>query len=97
MITLRHSIYLQCNLAHEQTTLSPTTCSQKISDLFLYFLRSFVLSKNGILQITCRVYLGAVNLESLGLIVTLSNTEASKLCIFSKHGLVVHKFNILLS
>ena len=35
----------------------------------------------------------AVNLESLGLD-TLSNTETSKPCIISKHGLVVHKFNI---
>ena len=37
-----------------------------------------------------------VNLESLSLD-TLSNTETSKPCIISKHGLVVHKFNILLS
>ena len=34
----------------------------------------------------------AVNLESLGLD-TLSNTETSKPCVISKHGLVVHKFN----
>ena len=38
----------------------------------------------------------AVNLESLSLD-TLSNTETSKPCIISKHGLVVHKSNILLS
>ena len=38
----------------------------------------------------------AVNLESLALD-TLSNTETSKPCIISKHGLVVHKFDILLS
>ena len=38
----------------------------------------------------------AVNLQSLGLDM-LSNTETSKPCIISKHGLVVHKFNILLS
>ena len=37
-----------------------------------------------------------VNLESLGLD-TLSKTETSKPCIISKHGLVVHKFNILQS
>ena len=36
----------------------------------------------------------AVNLESLGLD-TLSNTETSKPRIISKHGLVVHKFDIL--
>ena len=35
----------------------------------------------------------AVNLESLGLD-TLSNTKTSKPCIISKHGLVVHKFEI---
>ena len=38
----------------------------------------------------------AVNPESLGLD-TLSNTETSKPCIISKHGLVVHKLDILLS
>ena len=38
----------------------------------------------------------AVNLEMLGLD-TLSNTETSKPCIISKYGLVVHKFDILLS
>ena len=27
---------------------------------------------------------------------TLSNTETRKPCIISKHGLVVHKFNVLL-
>ena len=36
----------------------------------------------------------AVNLESLSLD-TLSNTETSKACGISKHGLVVHKFYIL--
>ena len=34
-------------------------------------------------------------MESLGLD-TLTNTETSKPCIISKHGLVVRKFNILL-
>ena len=38
----------------------------------------------------------AVNLESLGLD-TLLNTETSKPSIISKHGLAVHKFNILQS
>ena len=38
----------------------------------------------------------AVNLESLGLD-TFSDTETSKPYIISKHGLVVHKFNILMS
>ena len=38
----------------------------------------------------------AVNLESFGLY-TLSNTENRKPYIISKHGLVLHKFNILLS
>ena len=37
----------------------------------------------------------AVNLESVGLD-TSSNTETSKPCIILKHGLVVHKFSILL-
>ena len=45
VITLRHSIGSQCNLVYEQTTLSPTSCSQKIYDLFL----------DGILQITQQV------------------------------------------
>ena len=46
----------------------------------------------------CKLYdeYWAVNLESLGSD-TLSNTETGKLCIISKHGLVVHKFDILLS
>ena len=29
VIALRHSIGLQCNLVHKQTTLSPTSCSEK--------------------------------------------------------------------
>ena len=37
-----------------------------------------------------------VNLESLGFD-TLSNTETGKPCIISKHGLVIHKFNIFYS
>ena len=37
----------------------------------------------------------AVSLESLGLD-TLSDTETSKPCIIPKHGLAVHKFDILL-
>ena len=41
VITLRHSIFFQCNWVHEQTTLSPTICSQKIYDLFLSFLHNF--------------------------------------------------------
>ena len=47
--------------------------------------------ENGILQITRRV-----NMEGLGLD-TLSNTETSKARIISKHRLAVHKFNIFLS
>ena len=35
----------------------------------------------------------AVNLESLGLD-TSANTETSRPCNISKHGLVAHKFNI---
>ena len=45
MITLRHSIGLQCNLVHEQTTVFPISCSQKIYDLFLSFLHNFGFSK----------------------------------------------------
>ena len=45
VIALRHSIALQCNLVHEQTTLSPTCCSKKIYDLFLSFLHNFDFSK----------------------------------------------------
>ena len=55
VITLRHSVGFQCNLVHEQTTLSSTSCSKKIYDLFLSFLHSYGFSKNGILQITRRV------------------------------------------
>ena len=29
VITLRHSIGFECNLVHEQTTLSPISCSKK--------------------------------------------------------------------
>ena len=46
VITLRHSIGFQCNLVHEQTTLSSTSCSQKIYDWFLSFLHNFGYSKN---------------------------------------------------
>ena len=53
--TLRHSIGFQGNLVYEQTILSPTSCSKKISDLFLSFLHNFGFSKNGILQVTRRV------------------------------------------
>ena len=45
VITLRHFIGFQCNLALEQTTLSPTSCSQKIYDLFLLLLHNFGFSK----------------------------------------------------
>ena len=38
--TLRHSIGFQCNLVHEQITLSPTSCSQKVYDLFFSFLHN---------------------------------------------------------
>ena len=55
VIAFRHPIAFQCNLVHEQTTLSPTSCSQKIYDLLLSFLHNFGFSKNGILQITRRV------------------------------------------
>ena len=55
VITLRHSIGFQCNLVHEQATLSSIRCSQKIYDLFLSFLHNYSFLKNGILQITRRV------------------------------------------
>ena len=59
VITLRHSIDFQCNMVHEQTTLSPTSCSQKICDSFLSFLHNFS-------RLLHNDY-WAVNLESLGL------------------------------
>ena len=64
-------------------------------DLYLSFLHNFGFCKK---MSFCRLHdeYWAVNLESLGLD-TLSNTETSKPRIISKHGLVVHKFNILLS
>ena len=37
VITLRHSIGFQCNLVHEQTTLYPTSCSQKMYDFSFRF------------------------------------------------------------
>ena len=43
--TLGLSIGFQCNLEHEQTTLSPTSCSQNIYDLFLSFLHNYGFSK----------------------------------------------------
>ena len=94
VITLRHSTAFQCNLVHEQTTLSPTNCSKKMLYLFLSFLHNYDFSKK---MAFCKLHdeYRAVNLESLGLD-TLSNTEASKSCIISKHGLIVHKFDILL-
>ena len=45
VIILRHSTVFQCNLAHEQTILSSTSCSQKIYDLFLLSLHNFGFSK----------------------------------------------------
>ena len=45
VITLRHSIAFQCNLVHEQITLSPTSCFQKIYDLFLSFMHNFGFSE----------------------------------------------------
>ena len=93
--TLRHSIGPQCNLLHEQTTSSPISCSQKVYDLFLSFLHNFCFSKKWHFFRLHDEY-WAVNMESLGLD-TLSNTETSKSCIILKHGLVVHKFNILQS
>ena len=45
VITLRRSIGFQCNLIHEQTTVSPTCCSQKFYDLFLSFLLNFGFSE----------------------------------------------------
>ena len=55
VISLRHFIVFQCNLVHEETTLSSTSCSQKY-DLFLSFLHNYGFSKkDGILQITRRV------------------------------------------
>ena len=55
VIALRHSMAFPCNLVHEQTTSSPTSCSQIIYDLFLSFLHSFGFSKKWHLQITRRV------------------------------------------
>ena len=83
----------QCKLVHE-----PQLClllvAIKIYDLFLSFLHNFDFSKMAF----CRLHdeYWAVNLDSFGLD-TLSNTKTSKPCIISKHNLVVHKFNILLS
>ena len=79
VIALGHSIAFQCNLVHEQTTLSPTSCFQKIYDLFLPFLHNFGFSKKyGILRLHDEYW--TVNLESLGWD-TLSNIETSKLSI----------------
>ena len=93
MITLRHSVDFQCNLVHEQTMTTLTIFPHKMYDLFLLFLHNFGFSKKWHFA---NYTTSAVNLESLGLD-TLSNAETRKLCMISKHGLVVHKFNILLS
>ena len=95
VITPRHSKGFQCNFVHEQTSLFPTNCSQKIYDLFLSFLYSFGFSKK-IAFCRLRDEYWAANLESLGLN-AVSNTVTSKPCIISKYGLIVHKINILLS
>ena len=72
VITLRHSTGFQCNLVHEQTILSPTRCSQKISDLFLSFFYNFGFSeKRHFADYMKSIW--DVNLESLRLD-TLSNT-----------------------
>ena len=80
MITLRHSIGFQCNLVRKQTTLSPTSCSQKIYDLFLSFLHNFAFSKK---MSFCRLHdeYCAVDLESLGLD-TLSTQKLSSHALF---------------
>ena len=69
MVTLGHSIGFQSNLVHEQKTLSPTSCSQKINDFRFCTVLAFL--KHDRLEITW---------EGLGLD-TLSNTETSKPCI----------------
>ena len=74
VITLRHSIGFRRNLVHKHTTLSPTSCSQKINDLFLLFLHSFGFSKKWHFADYAT---SIVNLESLGFD-TLSNTETGK-------------------
>ena len=85
-ISLSHSIAFQCNFVHEQTTLSPTSCSQKVYDLFLSFLHNFGFSKK---MAFCRLHYEywAVSLESLRLDI-LSNTETSK----AGHYLIVVPF-----
>ena len=45
VIISRLSTGFQCNLVHKQITLSPTSCYQKIYDLFLSFLHKFGFSK----------------------------------------------------
>ena len=96
VIALRHSIAFQRNLVYEQTTLSPTSCSKKIYDLFLSFLHNFGFSKKWHFANYTTSIDWTVNLESLRLD-TVSNTETSKPCIIKRHGLFVHKFSILLS
>ena len=86
VITLGNSTRFQCNLVHKQTTLSATSCSQKIHDLLLSFLHNFGFSEN---IAFCRLHdeYWAVNLESLSLD-TLSNTEISKPCFYFKAWLI---------
>ena len=43
-ITLMHSIGFQCNLVHEQTTMSSTSCSKKY-DLSVSILHNYGFSK----------------------------------------------------
>ena len=95
VMTLRHSIGFQCNLVHEQSTLSPTSCSKKIYDLFFSFLHNFGFSKK---------WHFADYTTSIGLLIwrvwvwiPYQTTGTSKPCIDLKHGLVFFKFNISLS
>ena len=74
VITLRHSIGFQCNLVQKQTTLSPTSCSQKIYDEFFRLCTILAFLKMAFCRLLNEYW--AVNLESLGLD-TSSNTETA--------------------
>ena len=63
-------------------------------ELFLSFLHNYGFSKMAFCKLHDEYW--AVNLESLGLD-NWSNTETTKPCVISEHGLVVYKFDILLS
>ena len=90
-----YSTGFQCDLVHDQTTLSPNKRSERIYDLFLSLLHNFAISKNW--HFENYTSNDGPKIRRVWFLDTLSSPETSKPCITSKHGVVAHKFNILRS